>query len=340
MKNRSRIALLIVALFMLGTGTITAYQSLSKTVAIVEDGKVTQYETLNNTVEDILKAQEIVLGEKDVVEPSLDTTIEDGMKIVVERWRPTVNVDVNGTTSTLKTTALTVGELIEDRHIKIDEHSTITPALDTPVEDGFNVEVKTREVSIEIVQEEIPFEVKVEETANLAPGEQKVITEGVNGLAEKTVEIVRFGGEVQSETIKQEITLTEPQTKVVKEGKKNVIKDSATGKTYEYTKALTLEATAYTDIDGDKWAGITASGRPTFVGMVAVDPKVIPLGTILYVEDYGIAIAGDTGGAIKGHDIDLFMNTRSEARSFGRRDKQVYVLKDQNIDVQAERKNY
>ena len=115
MKNRSRIALLIVALFMLGTGTITAYQSLSKTVAIVEDGKVTQYETLNNTVEDILKAQEIVLGEKDVVEPSLDTTIEDGMKIVVERWRPTVNVDVNGTTSTLKTTALTVGELIENR---------------------------------------------------------------------------------------------------------------------------------------------------------------------------------------------------------------------------------
>ena len=338
MKNRSRIALLIVALFMLGT--ITAYQSLSKTVAIVEDGKVTQYETLNNTVEDILKAQEIVLGEKDVVEPSLDTTIEDGMKIVVERWRPTVNVDVNGTTSTLKTIALTVGELIENRHIKIDEHSTITPALDTPVEDGLNVEVKTREVSIEIVQEEIPFEVKVEETANLAPGEQKVITEGVNGLAEKTVEIVRFGGEVQSETIKQEITLTEPQTKVVKEGKKNVIKDSATGKTYEYTKALTLEATAYTDIDGDKWAGITASGRPTFVGMVAVDPKVIPLGTILYVEDYGIAIAGDTGGAIKGHDIDLFMNTRSEARSFGRRDKEVYILKDQNIDVQAERKNY
>ena len=74
--------------------------------------------------------------------------------------------------------------------------------------------------------------------------------------------------------------------------------------------------------------------------MVAVDPKVIPLGTILYVEDYGIAIAGDTGGAIKGHDIDLFMNTRSEARSFGRRDKEVYILKDQNIDVQAERKNY
>lgn len=340
MKNRSRIALLIVALFMLGTGTITAYQSLSKTVAIVEDGKVTQYETLNNTVEDILKAQEIVLGEKDVVEPSLDATIEDGMKIVVTRFRPTVNVDVNGTISTFKTTALTVGELIENRHIKLDEHSIVTPALDADIEDGLDITVKTQEVSIEVLQEEIPYETQVEETANLEPGEQKLITEGINGLKEKTVEIVRFGGKVQSETVKEEVIINEPQTKVVKQGKKNVIKDSATGKTYEYTKTLTLEATAYTDVDGDKWAGITATGRPTFVGMVAVDPKVIPLDTILYVEGYGIAIAGDTGGAIKGHDIDLFMNTHSEARQFGRRDKKVYILKDQDVNVREERKNY
>lgn len=340
MKNRSRIALLIVALFMLGTGTITAYQSLSKTVAIVEDGKVTQYETLNNTVEDILKAQEIVLGGKDEVEPSLDTTIEDGMKIVIERWKPTVSIDINGTTSTFKTTALTVGELIEDRQIKLDEDSEVTPALDAAIEDGLTINIKTKQVAIEVIQEEIPYETQVEETANLEPGVQKVITEGSNGLKEKTVEIVRFGGEVQSETVKEEVVITEPQTKVVKQGKKNIIKDSATGKTYEYTKALTLEATAYTDIDGDQWAGITATGRPTFVGMVAVDPKVIPLDTILYVEGYGIAIAGDTGGAIKGHDIDLFMNTRSEAREFGRRDKKVYILKDQDIDVRSERKSY
>lgn len=340
MKNRSRIALLIVALFMLGTGTITAYQSLSKTVAIVEDGKVTQYETLNNTVEDILKAQEIVLGEKDVVKPSLDTVIEDGMKIVVEHWKPTVSVDINGEISTFKTTALTVGELIEDRQIKLEEDSVVTPALDTPIEDELTIDINTKEVIVEVVQEDIPYETQIEQTANLGPGVQKVVTEGVDGLKEKTVEIVRFGGEVQSETVKEEVIITEPQTKVVKEGKKNIIKDSATGKTYEYTKALTLEATAYTDVDGDKWAGITATGRPTFVGMVAVDPKVIPLDTILYVEGYGIAIAGDTGGAIKGHDIDLFMNTRSEARAFGRRDKKVYILKDQSIDVLSERKNY
>ena len=79
----------------------------------------------------------------------------------------------------------------------------------------------------------------------------------------------------------------------------------------------------------------------TFVGMVAVDPKVIPLGTKIYVEGYGIAIAGDTGGAIKGNIIDLFFNTNKECYQFGRQHGlNVYVLKDQNVDVRSERKAY
>ena len=67
-------------------------------------------------------------------------------------------------------------------------------------------------------------------------------------------------------------------------------------------------------------------------GVVAVDPSVIPLGTKLYIEavdgswTYGYAVAGDTGGAIKGNRIDLFFNSNAEAMSFGRRQAKVYVL--------------
>jgi len=67
-------------------------------------------------------------------------------------------------------------------------------------------------------------------------------------------------------------------------------------------------------------------------GVVAVDPKVIPLGTKLYIESpdgsyvYGCAVAGDTGGAIKGNRIDLFMDTYSECMQFGRRTMNVYIL--------------
>ena len=89
-----------------------------------------------------------------------------------------------------------------------------------------------------------------------------------------------------------------------------------------------MEATAYTDdVESQgKWVGQTASGMKPQVGVVAVDPKVIPLGTKLYVEGYGEAIAGDTGGAIKGNRIDLFMPTRSEASRFGRRVVRVRVV--------------
>ena len=77
---------------------------------------------------------------------------------------------------------------------------------------------------------------------------------------------------------------------------------------------------------------IAASGRAPAYGVVAVDPKVIPLGTKLYIEAvdgswvYGYAVAGDTGGAIKGNKIDLFFNTHAECTRFGRRQAKVYVL--------------
>lgn len=90
----------------------------------------------------------------------------------------------------------------------------------------------------------------------------------------------------------------------------------------------TFEATAYTDdVESQgKWIGQTASGMKPQVGVIAVDPKVIPLGTKLYVEGYGNAIAGDTGGAIKGKRLDLFMNTNEECYAWGRKKVKVWKV--------------
>ena len=89
----------------------------------------------------------------------------------------------------------------------------------------------------------------------------------------------------------------------------------------------TFVATAYDDSPESqgKWVGKTASGMKPQVGVIAVDPKVIPLGTKLYVEGYGNCIAGDTGGAIKGRRVDLFMNTRKECYNWGRKSVKVYL---------------
>lgn len=86
-------------------------------------------------------------------------------------------------------------------------------------------------------------------------------------------------------------------------------------------RIMTMEATAYT------WTGYrTASGTWPAVGTVAVDPKVIPLGTRLYVEGYGEAVAEDTGGLVKGNIIDLYFPTESECWEFGRRQVEVRIL--------------
>ena len=61
-------------------------------------------------------------------------------------------------------------------------------------------------------------------------------------------------------------------------------------------------------------------------GVAAVDPRVISLGTRMYIEGYGFAIASDVGGAIKGNKIDIFMSDVNSARSFGRRHINVYLL--------------
>lgn len=97
----------------------------------------------------------------------------------------------------------------------------------------------------------------------------------------------------------------------------------------EYVDVLEMEASAY--YPGPEstgvWAdGITAAGLPAGYGVVAVDPEVIPLGTLLYISGYGLAIAGDVGSAIKGLKVDLGFDTYREALLFGRRSVQVYVV--------------
>lgn len=92
-----------------------------------------------------------------------------------------------------------------------------------------------------------------------------------------------------------------------------------------YRYSMVMDATAYTADDPGN-SGYTAGGHRLTYGLVSVDPDVIPLGTHLYIEGYGNAIADDTGGAIVGNRIDLGMDDRDDALNFGRRDVVVHVL--------------
>lgn len=95
-----------------------------------------------------------------------------------------------------------------------------------------------------------------------------------------------------------------------------------------YSRVINMNATAYSPDPAENGGySVTALGTPLRRGVVAVDRRVIPLGTKLYIEGYGYARAEDTGGAIKGNKIDLLFNTKAECRNFGRRNVKVYILK-------------
>lgn len=90
-------------------------------------------------------------------------------------------------------------------------------------------------------------------------------------------------------------------------------------------KTLTMEATAYSGHNTTAM-GIKPVREPNGISTVAVDPNVIPLGSKVYVDGYGLAIASDTGGAIVGNKIDLFMNSEADCLQFGRRPVTVKII--------------
>ncbi len=331
MKNRSRIALLIVVLFMLGAVSITAYQSMSKIVTLVDDGKVTRYETDASSVQELLTQLEITLNNKDTVDPELNTKIEDNLRITIDRWKPTVKFILDGEETQFKTDFKTVGDIIKAKGLNNEEGVSVEPAEDTAITDGMEIVVKTTKTKTVTDERPMSFETVVKETTDLETGETKVAQEGQNGLKKVTTKQTYVGGELKNEEVTNVEVVEKPVDKIVLKGIRNSVKDTTTGENYAYTKAINVEATAYTAYNGDGWGNKTASGMTTAVGVVAVDPNVIPLGTRLYIEGYGLAVAGDTGGAIKGNRIDLFFNTSSECRNYGRQNTTVYILADQDI---------
>ena len=114
-------------------------------------------------------------------------------------------------------------------------------------------------------------------------------------------------------------------TKATKKVEKPV--DSLQAQLAKAKRVFTVRSTAYTSDPRENggW-NITAIGTKIRRGVIAVDPRVIPLRTRVYVEGYGFATAEDTGGAIKGNKIDVVMDTNAQSRNWGVRNVKIYIL--------------
>jgi 3D (Asp-Asp-Asp) domain-containing protein len=152
------------------------------------------------------------------------------------------------------------------------------------------------------------------------------VKDGKDGSLTKTFKLIKKDGKVVGkELIREERVDAVPNTFHLGRGGYN---PSRGGSSFKPLRTLTMRASAYDPgpQSNGKWAGTTALGITPRYGIVAVDPRTIPLGSLLFVEGYGFAYAADTGGAIKGDRIDLCMNTVAECYRFGRKKVKVHVL--------------
>ena len=248
-------------------------------------------------------------------------------------------IDNNGTVKTYKTSCKTVKELLSDLKIKVDDDDIVIPELDTELKSEGKISVIKVDVKVIEKEVEAPFKTIKKKNKELTHKQSKILVQGVNGKNKVKCKEYYAGDKLIKEEVIHVETLVKPIDQVFEEGTKDVFTNDRGD--FTARKAIKMVATAYEagprstgKRPGDKGYGITASGARAKRGTVAVDPRVIPLGTKLYVKsltpgvpDYGFAIAQDTGGAIKGNKIDLFMNTVWECMQFGRRPVMVYILK-------------
>ncbi|WP_169817416.1 3D domain-containing protein [Caryophanon tenue] len=145
-----------------------------------------------------------------------------------------------------------------------------------------------------------------------------------------TVAKLKTTNNLKSNTIQVGQKLTVPTAKVVTTKKAATSTPSNKAAATKSYKTIKVSATAYTAYCSG-CSGITATGinlkKNPNKKVIAVDPRVIPLGSKVWVEGYGEAIAGDTGGAIKGNKIDVFLPTTKKALNWGRRTVTVKVYR-------------
>jgi len=329
-RDMKKLILAFVIVFVLSVllGAMTA-QALVKEVSITIDGKTFYYKTIKSTVREVLEENQIYLTKDDYISPSLDSKINENTQIIIKRAFE-VKILVGDEEKVVYIPSGTVEDAIKKAGVvlgKLDKvNLPLSQLLDRPT--VIKITKVTEKVVVE--KQKIPFSTVTKTNYNMDYGKQKVVQQGQDGIKERRYKLIlEDGNEVERKLLGEKI-VKPPKPKIVEVGAIRWFKTSR-GEVVRYRKVYTMIATAYSLTPSDTGKspshpdyGRTATGHRVRRGVVAVDPRVIPLGTRLYVEGYGFATALDTGSAIKGNRIDVFVE--KDAYKFGVRRVKVYVL--------------
>lgn len=258
------------------------------------------------------------------IDQSITIDAED-MKPAEIRKPVGVTLTVNGKTVSATTTGESVGALLSRINVIVGPYDSVSPPLDAQVDKNTEIEVITAEPAVQLISKAIPAD----------PDDKTSMSESV------PLSAASDGMDYRNVVMSHVKKAPTPRPSTSRAGSSplgasgvvggNGTITLASGETLSYSRVLDVQATAYTT-EGYKQKR-NALGKIARVGTIAVDPRVIPLRSKVYITSrdgtswfYGIAVCEDTGGVIKGNIIDLFFDTRAECFNFGRRMAKVYIL--------------
>lgn len=326
-KKMLGVSLAIVVMAIL---TVTVAVSMRKVYKVDVDGEVKTFVTYKTTVAEALEAEGIEVIPQDKVSVDLNSKIEDGQKIEITK-AVKVNVVILGQEHEFLTAEQTVEDMLNAEKeyihklgVDIDDDDEITPKKESLIYDNMNVKIVKVEVKQFIEQQEIAYNTVTKIDYNKSTeSEDEVAQNGVNGTKDISYKVYKYEDGTERKVKLSEKISKEPQDKIiVKGGKKPVYKpnrSSSNGVVGKAGKVLKMDAVSYyCGPNAMTYTGRKAVRDPNGISTIAVDPTIIPLGSLVYVEGYGKAVAADIGTAIKGYIIDVYASSYQDSCRWGR----------------------
>ena len=279
-------------------------------ITVVDEGTPFTLETIQPTIGQALYQAGIVLYLGDSVQPPLYTRVSAGMTVEIHRSVP-VSIAVDGHTVRTRTFRGSVGEVLADTGVALVGQDYCLPTPEASITPDMTISVVRVREEILTEQQSIPYDSVWQGDGTLELDLTRVNQYGEPGVRQSRTRVRYENGQEVGRSKEDEWVLKEPVTEINAYGTQIVVRTLETPDgTIEYWRRITVLATSYSASTAgtprsSPWYGRTRVGWPMRKGIVAVDPKVISLGTKLYVPGYGTGLAADTGGGVRGKWLDL-----------------------------------
>ena len=333
-----RMAVLAIPMVLLLLLSQTAFAQ--NTYVITDGDRVLVYTSAATDPARVLDEAGLALDEDDTY------TTQSGLGIseITVRRSQQITVKNGGELLQINATEETVAQLLARLDIQIEEGMHVSAPLESELQEGMEITISRTVSSLETYTTLIPYETTYCYDATIPVGTEVVVTPGQDGQLKNSANVLYVDGKETSRMVVDQTVVCQPVNEIIAIGTGEEAQPAAgelvigdgliilpTGEVLTYTDTMQVFATAYTHTDpGCDF--ITSTGTTVRIGTVAVDPKVIPYGTRMFIiaNDgsyvYGVSTAEDCGGSIKNSRVDLYYPTYDECMQFGERWCTIYFL--------------